>query len=79
MRAAPSSRPSPARCEGVWVERGHHRDQLAHGQLLSAIGTTLQSAVVGYALAVLVGVIVGGVVSRIPPLRAAVRAAIGAT
>jgi len=47
-------------------------DQLAHGQLLSAIGTTLQSAVVGYALAVLVGVIVGGVVSRIPPLRAAV-------
>src|SRR3984957_5278238 len=47
-------------------------DQLAHGQLLSAIGTTLQSAVVGHALAVLVGVIVGAVVSRTPPLRAAV-------
>src|ERR1700733_6644181 len=47
-------------------------NQLAHGQLLSAIGTTLQSAVIGYALAILVGVIVGGVVSRIPPLRAAV-------
>ena len=47
-------------------------DQLAHGQLLSAIGTTLQSAVVGYALAILVGVVVGAVVSRIPPLRAAV-------
>jgi len=47
-------------------------DQLSQGQLLSAIGTTLQSAVVGYALAVLVGVIVGAVVSRIPPLRAAV-------
>jgi len=47
-------------------------DQLAHGQLLSAIGTTMESAVVGYALSVLVGVIVGAVVSRIPPLRAAV-------
>jgi NitT/TauT family transport system permease protein len=47
-------------------------DQLAHGQLLSAIGTTLQSAVVGYALAILVGVVVGAAVSRIPPLRAAV-------
>ena len=47
-------------------------DQLSQGQLLSAIATTLQSAVVGYALAVLVGVIVGAVVSRIPPLRAAV-------
>ena len=47
-------------------------DQLAHGQLLAAIGTTMESAVVGYALSVLVGVIVGAVVSRIPPLRAAV-------
>jgi NitT/TauT family transport system permease protein len=47
-------------------------DQLTHGQLLAAIGTTLERAVVGYALSVVVGVIVGAVVSRIPPLRAAV-------
>jgi NitT/TauT family transport system permease protein len=47
-------------------------DQLLHGQLLAAIGTTMERAVVGYALSVLVGVVVGAVVSRIPPLRAAV-------
>jgi len=47
-------------------------DQLAHGQLLAAIGTTMERALVSYALSVLVGVIVGAVVSRIPPLRAAV-------
>jgi NitT/TauT family transport system permease protein len=46
--------------------------QLLHGQLLAAIGTTMERAVVGYALSVLVGVVVGAVVSRIPPLRAAV-------
>ena len=47
-------------------------DQLAHGQLLAAVGTTMERAVVSYALSVLVGVVVGAVVSRIPPLRAAV-------
>jgi len=47
-------------------------DQLTGGQLPAAIGTTMERAVVGYALSVLVGVIVGAVVSRIPPLRAAV-------
>ena len=47
-------------------------DQLLHGQLRAAIGTTLERAVVGYAVSVLVGVVVGAVVSRIPPLRAAV-------
>jgi NitT/TauT family transport system permease protein len=47
-------------------------DQLAHGQLLAAIGTTMERAAVGYALSVLVGVIVGAAVSRIPPLRAAI-------
>jgi NitT/TauT family transport system permease protein len=47
-------------------------DQLIHGQLVSAIGTTMQTAVVGFALSVLVGVIVGAAVSRIPPLRSAV-------
>jgi NitT/TauT family transport system permease protein len=47
-------------------------DQLAHGQLLAAIGTTMQRAVIGFALSVLIGAIVGAAVSRIPPLRAAV-------
>ena len=47
-------------------------DQLLHGQLLSAVGTTLKRAVVGYALSLLVGVVVGAIVARIPPLRAAV-------
>jgi NitT/TauT family transport system permease protein len=47
-------------------------DQLLHGDLLRAIGTTLQRAVEGYGLALVIGVIVGAVVSRIPPLRAAV-------
>jgi NitT/TauT family transport system permease protein len=47
-------------------------DQLRHGDLLAAIGTTLQRALVGYALSLLVGVVVGAIVARIPPLRAAV-------
>ncbi len=47
-------------------------DQLLHGQLAAAIGTTLKRAVIGYALSLLVGVVVGVVVARIPPLRAAV-------
>jgi NitT/TauT family transport system permease protein len=46
--------------------------QLLHGQLLSAIGTTMESAVIGYAMALVCGVVIGAVVSRIPPLRAAV-------
>jgi NitT/TauT family transport system permease protein len=46
--------------------------QLLHGQLLSAIGTTMESAVIGYAMALVFGVVIGAVVSRIPPLRAAV-------
>jgi NitT/TauT family transport system permease protein len=46
--------------------------QLLHGELLQAIGTTMQRAVVGYGLALLIGIVVGAVVSRIPPLRAAV-------
>jgi NitT/TauT family transport system permease protein len=47
-------------------------DQLQHAQLWSAIGTTMERAVVGYGLAVLVGAVAGATVSRIPPLRAAV-------
>jgi sulfonate transport system permease protein len=47
-------------------------DQLTHGQLIAAVGTTMQTAVVGFALSILFGVVVGAAVSRIPPLRAAV-------
>jgi NitT/TauT family transport system permease protein len=46
--------------------------QLIHGQLWQAIGTTLQRAVVGFLLALLVGSVIGALVSQIPPLRAAV-------
>jgi NitT/TauT family transport system permease protein len=46
--------------------------QLLHGQLWGVIGTTLQTAVVGYAIALVVGSVVGIFVARIPPLRAAV-------
>jgi NitT/TauT family transport system permease protein len=47
-------------------------NQLLHGNLPQAIGTTMQRAVIGYALALLFGVVIGALVSRIPPLRAAV-------
>jgi sulfonate transport system permease protein len=46
--------------------------QLAGGQLWGIIGTTLQTAVVGYAVALVVGSVLGLLVARIPPLRAAV-------
>jgi NitT/TauT family transport system permease protein len=47
-------------------------DQMLHGQLWSIIGATLQTAVVGYAVALLIGSVAGLLVARIPPLRAAV-------
>jgi NitT/TauT family transport system permease protein len=47
-------------------------DQLKHAQLWQAIGSTLQTAIAGYLLALLIGSVVGALVSRIPPLRAAV-------
>jgi NitT/TauT family transport system permease protein len=47
-------------------------DQLLHGELLSAIGTTMGTAIEGYGLALVFGVVIGAVVSRVPPLRAAV-------
>jgi sulfonate transport system permease protein len=47
-------------------------DQLAHGQLWQAIGVTVETAVTGYLLALVIGSAIGAVVSRIPPLRAAV-------
>ena len=46
--------------------------QMQHGLLWQAIGTTLQRAVIGFGVAVLIGTLVGAVVSRIKPLRAAV-------
>jgi NitT/TauT family transport system permease protein len=47
-------------------------DQLGTGLLWHAMGTTLYRAVIGFALALLVGSVVGAVVSRVGPLRAAV-------
>jgi sulfonate transport system permease protein len=46
-------------------------DQVHHAQLWQAIGDTAQTAVVGYLLALVIGSLIGAVVSRIPPLRAA--------
>jgi NitT/TauT family transport system permease protein len=47
-------------------------DQAKTGLLWHAIRDTLQRAVIGFALAVLIGTVVGALVSRIRPLRAAV-------
>jgi NitT/TauT family transport system permease protein len=46
--------------------------------LWGIIGNTLQTAVLGYALSLLIGTVAGGLVSRIPPLRAAVGSIISA-
>ncbi len=46
--------------------------QLHTAQLWSAIGTTLRRAVIGFAIALAIGTVVGALVSRIRPLRAAV-------
>ncbi|MGO8959236.1 MAG: ABC transporter permease [Streptosporangiaceae bacterium] len=46
--------------------------QMQHGMLWSTIGWTLRSAVVGYFVALLIGSVVGLLVARIKPLRAAV-------
>jgi NitT/TauT family transport system permease protein len=47
-------------------------DQAKTGTLWQAIGNTLQSAVIGFAIAIVIGCLIGGLVSRIYPLRAAV-------
>jgi NitT/TauT family transport system permease protein len=47
-------------------------DQAGTGQLWHAIGITLMRLVIGYALALVIGTVVGALVSRIPPLRAAI-------
>jgi NitT/TauT family transport system permease protein len=46
-------------------------DQLKTGLLWHAIGTTLERAIIGFGLAVLIGAVIGALVSRIGPLRAA--------
>ena len=46
--------------------------QMQHGMLWATIGWTLRSAVTGYFVALLIGSVVGLLVARIPPLRAAV-------
>ncbi len=53
-------------------------DQLHTGLLWQAIATTLETAVIGYLLAMLIGSVIGAVVSRIPPLRAATGSIISA-
>ena len=45
---------------------------LQHAQLWGAIGITLRSALIGYSAALVIGSLVGALVSRIKPLRAAV-------
>jgi NitT/TauT family transport system permease protein len=47
-------------------------DQLQTGELWHAIATTCERAVIGFGLAVVIGAVIGALVSRIPPLRAAV-------
>ena len=46
--------------------------QMHHLLLWQAIGTTLRRAVIGFGLALVIGVLIGALVSRIKPLRAAV-------
>ncbi len=46
--------------------------QAQHAQLWQTVGWTMRSAVVGYAAAIIIGSVVGILVARIPPLRAAV-------
>ncbi len=45
--------------------------QMQHGMLWATIGWTLRSAVTGYFAALIIGSVVGLLVARIPPLRAA--------
>jgi NitT/TauT family transport system permease protein len=62
--------PGPASTLGnLWHQAGT-------GELWHAIGITLMQLVIGYALALVIGTVVGALVSRIPPLRAAIGSAI---
>jgi NitT/TauT family transport system permease protein len=53
----------------VFKELGH---QLSQGTFWNAIGVTMRRALVGYVLAVVVGVVIGAAVARIRPLRSAI-------
>ena len=57
---------------GPGVTLSNLGDQLRTGLLWHAIGDTLERAVVGYAVAVVIGSVVGLLVARIPPVRAAI-------
>jgi NitT/TauT family transport system permease protein len=46
-------------------------DQMHHSELWHAIGITMERAVIGFTLSVLIGAVIGALVSRIKPLRAA--------
>jgi NitT/TauT family transport system permease protein len=46
--------------------------QAQHGELWQAMGTSLRRILIGFALALVIGSVVGALVSRIKPLRAAV-------
>jgi NitT/TauT family transport system permease protein len=46
-------------------------DQMHHAELWQAIDITMRRAVIGFALSVLIGAVIGALVSRIKPLRAA--------
>jgi len=50
---------------------GNLWDQMQHVQLWQAIDITMRRAVIGFALSVLIGAVIGALVSRIKPLRAA--------
>jgi NitT/TauT family transport system permease protein len=49
-----------------------------HGQLWSAIAITMQRAIYGYVIAILIGTAIGAVVARIQPLRVAVGSIVNA-
>ena len=46
--------------------------QMHHALLWQAIATTMRRAVIGFGLALIIGLVAGALVSRIRPLRAAV-------
>jgi NitT/TauT family transport system permease protein len=52
--------------------------QMQHGMLWATIGWTLRSAVIGYVIALIIGSVIGLLVARIPPMRAAIGAIITA-
>jgi NitT/TauT family transport system permease protein len=47
-------------------------DQMQHAELWQAIDITMRRAVIGFALSVIIGAVIGALASRIKPLRAAI-------